>query len=94
MHQGGRVQNTPLFRNAEQILHENERIDQRLRELGLFFYKPDGSVFMDYKNMRDRKFPQEGALGRWEEQHIKLTMTSEQALERCKKEVATWWDVK
>lgn len=88
------AETSPLFVNSEKILEENKRIDQQLRDLNLYFYNPDGSVFMDYKIMRKRKFPQDGSLGRWKESNIKLTTPSQQAFELCKKEVATWWNLK
>lgn len=88
------VKSTPLFSNAQKIIGEYKDIDRHLREQNLYFYRSDGSVFMDYKIMQERKYPSDGSLGRWQKEHIKPTMTSEQAFDICKKEVTTWWDVK
>ncbi len=89
-----RSQEAKIFEGADKILQENERIDQHLRNQGLYFYEPNGSIFMDYKKMRERKYSEDGSLSKWQEQHVKPTMSAEQAFKICKKEVTTWWDVK
>lgn len=81
----------PIFADAATVLARRDKIDQHLREEGLYFYGSGGSVFMDYKNMRDRKYAPDGALSRWTNEHIKPTMSAQEAFEVCKKEVATWW---
>jgi hypothetical protein len=45
---------TPILRNAREIQKRLEENNNRLREGGCFFYPKGGSVFTDYKRMRER----------------------------------------
>lgn len=49
-----RATKIPLLEKADENEQHIHEIDERLREKGCFFYSDGGSVFMDYKLMRER----------------------------------------
>lgn len=46
----------PIENGIDEILDEMKSVNNRLREKGEYFYDPEGSIFMDYKIMREQAY--------------------------------------
>ncbi len=93
----------PITTDIDNILAQEKEVTTRLREKGLYFYEPDGSIFMDYKIMRGEAYkkigrelgiedPEEAKIvghNKLQEQ-FKSEMSTKEALNTARKIVSTW----
>jgi hypothetical protein len=84
------VDSLPLFQGEKEIMAKYEIVGKSLRDKGCYFYPGGGSVFSDYKRIRDAHFP-EKALTQWVSENINTNMSSQQAFDIVKSLVDTWW---
>lgn len=60
------AQKSPILKKVAENNVEADKIDKRLREKGCFFYPEGGSVFMDFKLMRERAYLRAGGYSNWD----------------------------
>lgn len=78
----------PISSGADEFLKEKERIIESMKQKGVYFYEDEGSVFMDYKIMREKASANQG----WEsiESQFSPDMSTEEAMELARSIVANW----
>ncbi len=80
-----------LFAEWKQINDEADKTTQALKDANAYFYQEGGSVFMDYKNLIDHTFPNGTDFIAWIRTHIRIDMTTQEALHECRNLVESWW---
>jgi len=81
----------PIVAESDRYLREKDRMIESMKQKGVYFHEPDGSVFMDYKIMRELASKQDG----WEniEAQFKPEMSTDEAMQLARSIVANWnWE--
>jgi len=98
--------NLPIAKGINKLTQKNEDIEKRLKKSNLYFYEPNGSVFMDYKIMRNEAYekigkemgekdPEKASILGYNElkKQFNLNMSTDDALQLARNIVANWdWD--
>jgi len=98
--------NLPIAQGIEAVTAAKNQTSQRLETKGRYFYKPDGSVFMDYKIMCDEAYRRIGqqsgekdlekasVLGyQLMKAQFSLDMSTEEALQVARNIINSWnWE--
>ena len=82
--------NSNLIKGMDEYSKKSDAISNRLKERNCYFYENGGSVFSDFKYMRNKFWQRDGAAGDWARNNLSLDMPTSQAYELTQQLISTW----
>jgi hypothetical protein len=91
MVKSGIISDKPIVdKFSSDFLPEKEMITKRMKDKDCFFYKHGGSIFMDYKLMREQDI--QGNLNKWSNDHgFDINSDPDEMMMEIEKYVNGWW---